>query len=446
MGKLTVKGIDALKAKASTYRKSDGDNLYLVVTKAGTKNWVFLWKDKARADAERATGTRRGKSDAYEIGLGAFPKTGLGEAREEAAKCRQMVKAGLSPKEERQREQERRLAAVAKGVTFEDYAKKYVAEQEGGWRNPKHRQQWSNTLATYVYPVFGSKAVSEIDTDDVVAALKPIWRDKAETAGRVRGRIETILNAAKVEKLRSGENPAALKGHLDLILGKLKKNTKHHPALRYEDAPAFYKALLKQTGMGALALQFAVLTAARSSEVRLATWAEIDLDNNVWTIPAGRTKGEREHREPLSDATTAILETVKPFRSGLDSLIFPGAKARRPRKKGDPDAPAALSDMTLGACIKRSHAAEQKAERKGWVDDAGRVATQHGFRSTFRDWTGDETDFHREVAEAALSHAVGDKAEQAYRRGSAFKKRTALMKEWAEYVTGIAPTEQIESN
>ena len=436
MGGLTVKKIEALKAKASTYREGDGDNLYLVVTKAGTKNWDFLWRDKARADAERAAGTRKGKSDAYEIGLGAYPKTGLAEAREKAAGYRQMVKAGLSPKEERQREQERRLAGVAKGVTFEDYAKKYVAEHEGGWRNPKHRQQWTNTLATYAFPVFGSKAISEVDTDDVVAALKPIWRDKAETAGRVRGRIETILNAAKVEKLRSGENPAALKGHLDLILGKLKKNAEHHPALRYEDAPRFFQALRKQTAMGALALQFAILTAARSSEVRLATWGEIDLDNNVWTIPAGRTKGEREHREPLTDEALAILAKVKPLRSGLDSLIFPGAKARRPRKKGDPDVPAALSDMTLGACIKRSHATEKKAGRKGWIDEAGRVATQHGFRSTFRDWTGDETDFQREVAEAALSHVVGDKAEQAYRRGSAFKKRTALMKAWAEYVTG----------
>ena len=427
MGKVTVKTLQAEKAGASNRRILAGDNLYLVVTKAGTKHWTFRWRDKARAEAEGR------KSDVYEIGLGSFADVGLAEAREKALEHLKLVKAGLSPKEERKRREEQRMAAVAAGVTFEQYAKKYIAAHEAGWRNPKHRQQWANTLATYVYPIFGEKPVAEIGTEDVVEALKPVWRDKPETAGRVRGRIEAILNAAKVERLRSGENPAMLRGHLDLILGKLKKNAEHHPALRYEDAPRFFQALRKQSGMGGLALQFAILTAARSSEVRLATWGEIDWDNKVLTIPAERTKGEREHREPLTYQALALLDKVKPLRSGLDSLIFPGAKARRPRKNGD-DAPAALSDMTLGAVIKRMHAAEVKAKRKGWVDDSGRVATQHGFRSTFRDWTGDETDFQREVAEAALSHVVGDKAEQAYRRGSAFKKRQALMTAWAEYV------------
>lgn len=431
MGKLTVKTIQALKAGSTDRRISDGDNLYLVVTKAGTKNWTFMWKDKARADAEGR------KSHVYELGLGSLSDTGLAEAREKAAEYRRLLRAGLSPKKERERREEDRVAAAAKGVTFEEFAKIYIAEHQTGWRNPKHRQQWANTLTTYVYPVFGKKTVSEVTTDDVVEALKPIWSEKRETAGRVRGRIETILNAAKAKKLRSGENPAVLRGHLDLLLPKATKKAEHHPALRYEDAPRFFQALREQPGMGGLALQFAILTAARSSEVRLATWGEIDWDHKVWSVPAERTKGGREHREPLTDQALAVLEKVKPLRSGLDSLIFPGAKARGPRKNGDPDAPAALSNMTLAAVIKRMHAAEVKAKRKGWVDEAGRVVTQHGFRSTFRDWTGDETDFQREVAEAALSHVVGDKAEQAYRRGSAFKKRQALMKAWAEYVTKV---------
>jgi integrase len=430
MGELSARKVRTIKADGKSRRYADGDNLYLHVSKSGAKSWVFMWKDKAAAEAAGR------KSSVYEIGLGALSRVSLKVAREKAAEYRRQLGAGINPRNERVRQEAQRVEAVAKSVTFEQYAKKYISDHEAGWRNPKHRQQWSNTLAAYVYPVFGSKAVSEVATDDVVEALKPIWRDKAETAGRVRGRIETILNAAKAEKLRSGENPAVLRGHLDLILGKLNKKTEHHPALRYEDAPAFFAQLRGRDAMGALALQFAILTAARSSEVRLATWREIDFESNVWAVPADRMKGEREHRVPLCSQAIAVLRKVEPLKSDLDSLIFPGAKAARPRKVRR-EGPPPLSDMTLGAVIKRMHAAERKAGRNGWVDGTGRVATQHGFRSTFRDWSGDETEYAREVAEAALAHKVGDKAEQAYRRGSAFKKRQAQMLEWEKYVASL---------
>jgi len=369
---------------------ADGGGLYLQVTKTGAKTWIFRFM---------LAGRRR------DMGLGAVHTVSLAEARAEALRCRQMVRDGIDPIESRKAAKLAKRAEVAKAMTFKQCAEAYIKAHEAGWQNAKHAAQWTSTLATYAYPIMGKLAAAAVDTGLVMKVLEPIWATKTETASRVRGRIESVLDWATVHRYRAGENPARWKGHLDQLLparAKVKK-AGHHSALPYHQIGDFMAVLRRQDGTGARALEFAILTAARTGEVIGATWDEVDLDKRLWTIPAERMKAGKEHRVPLSDAAVAVLEAVAMIQDG--DFIFPGAKAKRP-----------LSNMAMLMVLRRMKR-----------DDL----TAHGFRSSFRDWIAECTSFPHEVAEMALAHAVGDKVEAAYRRGDLFEKRRELMAQWA---------------
>ncbi|MDE1547134.1 integrase arm-type DNA-binding domain-containing protein [Dechloromonas agitata] len=388
--------------------------LVLQVSKSGTKSWLLR---------VLVGGKRR------EIGLGGFPDVTLAGARDAARATKAKIKAGIDPVAERLAARSALAAAVASSLTFKQAAEKYIEANEAGWKNPKHAAQWTSTLETYAYPTIGNLQLSHIDTSHVVGILEAIWNTKTETASRLRGRIESVLDWAKVRGYRKGENPARWKGHLDHILPARNKvqKVRHHAALDYRDIGAFLAALKAVDGMGARALEFAILCASRSNEVRGATWGEIDQKSGVWVIPAERMKAEREHRVPLSPASLAVLESL-PRMAGTD-LIFPNAKND------------VLSDMTLTAVIRRMNEASTKDGGDGWNDSAGKVITAHGFRSTFRDWAGETTAYPREVIEHALAHQLKDKAEAAYQRGDLLDKRRRLMADWAKYCS--TPSKQV---
>lgn len=379
----------AVKNATKPGRYGDGGGLSLIVDPAGRKRWVFRYQVNGKV---------------RDMGLGGGRDMPLAEARAQAETARAHIRAGRDPIEAR--EAERRAAAPV--PTFEQVADELISSITTAFKNEKHRAQWRSTLTTHAAALM-PKSVDAIDTTDVLAVLTPIWQELPETASRVRGRIERVLSAAKVKGLRSGENPARWRGHLDQLLPRPRKLARgHHKALAVDEVPAFVERLRTMPGVAALAVEFVILTAARSGEVRGARWSEIDLDAKVWTVPAERMKAGRAHRVPLADRALAILEQVRALRdSSDDPLIFPGAR------RG-----AALSDMTLAAVLRRMK-----------VD-----ATVHGFRSAFRDFAGDRTNFPREVAEAALAHAVGDATEQAYRRGDALEKRRKLMEQWASFI------------
>ena len=369
----------------------DGGGLQLVIsppTKSnpkGARKWVlrFMQDGKAR-----------------EMGLGSYPQVGLADARDRAFAQRKLAKAGLDPIAERKKEP----AKVALIPTFGELADEVAGQLAEGFRNDKHKAQWRMTLTVYAAPL-REKPVNAIDTEDVIAVLKPIWRTKPETASRLRGRIEKVLNAAKAKGFRTGENPAAWRGHLDNLLSKPSKLTRgHHAALDYAKLPAFLADLREREAVAARCLEFAILTAARSGEALGARWSEIDEASNVWTVPADRMKAAREHRVPLTERALAILAEMK--RGRVSDFIFPGQRRGKP-----------LSVMALEMVLRRMNV----------------EVTVHGFRSTFRDWAGNETHFPRELAEHALAHVIGDKAEQAYRRGDALEKRRALMAAWGAY-------------
>jgi integrase len=378
----------------------DGGGLLLRVEASGSKRWVY------RFDLD---GRRR------EMGLGSYPDIGLAEARQRAAACRIQKADGIDPIEARRvRRQVLRLHA-AHGHTFKEAAEEFLSRKEDAWRNPKHRAQWRSTLETYVHPVLGDLPVDAIDPALVMRVLDPIWHTKPETASRVRGRIEAVLDAATVRGWRTGPNPAQWKGNLAHILPARSKvrRVAHHAALPYSEIAAFLAALRDREGMGASALKFAILTAARTGEVIGARWAEINLDERIWTVPAERMKGGREHRVPLSEAAIEVLHRVLPLallRAGRPdpaAPIFPGKRRASP-----------LSSMAMLNLLRRMGR-----------DDL----TTHGFRSTFRDWAAERTSFPAEVAEMALAHAVADKVEAAYRRGDLFQKRRQLMEAWARF-------------
>ena len=380
---------------AKAGRHADGGGLHLLVKETGARSWVyrFMLKGKAR-----------------DIGLGAAsgPETiSLATARDKAAALRLQVKAGVDPLAERHRGAAEALAtaqaAQIAGITFKAVAEAYVAANEGSWRNDKHRAQWRSTLASYVYPVMGDLPVADIGTAHVLKILEPIWQAKPETASRVRGRIETVLDAAKARGYREGENPARWRGHIAQILPARSRLTRgHHKALPYEAVPDFVRAIRARDAMASLALEFVILTATRTSEVLKATWGEVDLDKTLWTIPAGRMKAGKEHRVPLSPRAVEILEAVKPLGS---EWLFPSDKGGK------------LSGMAMSMLLRRMK-----------VD-----ATVHGFRSGFRDWSAECTGYAHEVCEMALAHVIGNKAEAAYRRGDLFDKRRRLMADWATY-------------
>jgi len=340
------------------------------------------------------------------MGLGSYPAVTLAMARELARAEKGRIHTGHDPIDERRAQRRGAALANAKRLTFAVACELCITAREAEWRSPKHRQQWVNTLATYAAPVMGALDVAEIDTAHVMTVLQAIWATKTETATRVRGRIETVLDWATVRGSRSGPNPARWRGHLDQLLASPKKTkrVKHHRAVPVPEAPALIQRVDQADGQGARALMLQILTAARSGEVRLATWEEFDLERALWTIPEGRMKSGREHRVPLSRQAVALLRAQPVI---LDcNLVFPSRKKNRP-----------VSDMTITAVLRRMEA----------------PCVPHGFRSTFRDWAAETTSYPGEVVEMALAHAIKDKTEAAYRRGDLLAKRAALMQDWADY-------------
>lgn len=365
--------------------------LALQVLDGGSRSWVL----RVRVGDKRR-----------HMGLGSYADVSLSDAREKARQARQIVAGGADPVEDRRMARSHLKAAQAKAMNFKQASRDYVEAKGDEWRNAKHRAQWSATLETYAFPVLGDLLVGDIERAHVLKVLEPIWKTKNETASRVRGRIESVLDWAAVRGHRSaGENPAKWKGGLEHTLPKPGKVAKveHHAALPIDDMPAFMTLLHAVDGMGSRALEFAILTAARSGEVRGAQWNEFDLEGKVWTVPADRMKVGKEHRVPLSRDAVALLKALP--RIDDTEVVFWGAR-------GGP-----LSDMTLTAVLRRMK-----------VD-----AVPHGFRSTFRDWCSERTDFPREAAEMALAHSIGDRVEAAYRRGDLFDKRRLMMEQWSKF-------------
>jgi integrase len=376
----------------------DGAGLYLRIGPRGTKSWIFRYRHDGKL---------------RDMGLGSVQLVTLAEARAAAQEQSKAVLAfrqgaiNLDPIGKRKEQRAALKIEAAKGISFRQCADRYIAAHKAGWRNAKHRGQWTATLETYAYPVFGDVPVQAIDTGLVLKAVEPLWTTKTETASRVRGRIEAILDWATAREYRRGENPARWRGHIEKILPKKADvhRVEHRAALPYGDIGGFMAELRTQEGIGARALEFAILTAARTIEVIGARWEEFDLDERTWTVPASRMKSGREHRVPLSNAALAIVKAMAAIRQ--NDLVFPGMRAGR-----------LLSHMTMLNVLRRM----------------GRDSvTPHGFRSTFRDWAAERTSFPGEVAEMALAHIVGDKVEAAYRRGDLFQKRRQLADAWAKY-------------
>ncbi len=388
--------------------KEEGDHnvggipgLYLQIIE-GSRSWILRFKFGARR--------RR-------MGLGSFPAVPLAQARERAREAHKLLDEGVDPIEARDALKKAAVASQARALTFKVACERFIAVKESEWRNPKHRQQWENTLETYAEPVIGQLDVSAIGQDEVLRVLDPIWRTKTETASRLRGRIEQVLDWAKTRGHRQGENPAAWRGHLDKLLPKPEKiaKVKHHPAVPVVKVAAAVAAIRGIEGVSAQALLFQVLTAGRSGEIRGARWSEFDLDAGQWDVPAERMKGKRPHRVPLSRQAVELLRSMPRYEEC--DLVFPGRKMQP------------LSDMSLTACMRRLN----------FLDAAGRVCVPHGLRSTFRDWAAEHTHYPPEMAEMALAHAIESKVEAAYRRGDMLAKRLAMMQDWADYCLPAPP-------
>lgn len=397
-GKLTA--LRVAKAGKRGYL-SDGGNLYLQVSATGAKSWVFRFRQK--------DGRLR------EHGLGSVALVSLAQAREQALAARKRLKDGVDPIEHSKATRARGAGAK----TFAQAALAFIEAHRDGWANPKHVKQWSATLETYANPIIGALPVGAVDTEHVLRILQPLWSAKHETASRLRGRIENVLDYAIVRKWRGEPNPARWKGHLSQLLAAPNKvaDVEHHAAMAFADVPAFLARLQDREAVAALALEVCILTAARTGEVLEALWPEIDFDAATWTIPKERMKAGREHRVPLSSRCVEILRNVEKLRrtdvapgQGGGDFVFPGQRTGKP-----------LSNMSMSMLLRRMG-----------VEDV----TVHGFRSAFRDWAGDRTSFPRELSEAAPAHVLGDKAEQAYRRGDALEKRRAMMDSWARFCAG----------
>lgn len=373
----------AAKTAKRPGRHSDGGGLYLNVGPTGAKSWVLVW-------------TRAGRK--REAGLGAYPAVTLAKARTRAAEYRQAVADGRDPIAEKGKEAE---------PTFGQAADKYISSIESEWRNAKHKYQWEQTLGKAYCSAVHDMKVSEIGTEDILKVLTPVWQSKNETASRLRGRIERVLDFARAKGWREGENPARWRGHLRNILPKRQKLQRGHlPAMPYTEVPAFLQRVRSAEAMAARALEFVILSAARSGEVLGATWSEVDLEKKIWTIPRERMKAGQAHAVPLSARAAELLFALKEGAS--DKYVFPGGRRDSP-----------LSNMAMMMFLRR-------------LKVTG--ITVHGFRSSFRDWCGDATTFPRELAEAALAHQIGSEVERAYRRADALEKRRRLMQAWADYL------------
>lgn len=372
--------------------------LAINVTKSGGRSWILRYQ---------VGGKRRDK------GLGGYPDVTLAEAKEAARAARAKITQGIDPIEDARALRSKMIASQVSAITFSQAAKQYIDAHEDSWRNVKHAQQWRNTIQTYADPIIGKMLIRDVELPQILKVLEPIWRTKTETASRLRGRIESVFAWAIARGYRTNSNPAQWKGLLDTLLPAPSKITKtdHHRALPYTKLPEFMKSLNEQQGVGARALEFTILTACRSGEVRGAKWNEINLANGVWTVPADRMKAGKEHRVPLSDAALSLIKAQKEF--AFCNYVFPSShRAKASDFEGKP-----LSDMTLSAVLRRMNVS----------------AVPHGFRSTFRDWCAEQTDYPRDVAEMALAHAIGNKVEAAYRRGDLFDKRKLLMQDWARF-------------
>jgi len=387
---------------------ADGAGLYLRVTPDGGKNWVLRYMLNRRPRW---------------MGLGPLSLYGLADARTRALDARRKRHDGIDPIEARRAERARQHLEESKAITFKQCAENFMASHRAGWRNEKHRYQWKATLEQFVYPVIGDLSVQAVDIGLVLKVLEPIWTTKPETASRVRQRIENILDSAKARGYRDGENPARWRSHLDKLLPHRSKvrDVEHLAALPYAELPAFLASLRTRDAIAARALEFLILTAARTGEVIGARWNEIDLLDKTWTVPAARMKAHREHRVPLSPRALAILQDLQAVRhdDAGDTFVFPGPKPGKP-----------LSNMAFLMLLRRMG-----------LDDL----TVHGFRATFKTWASERTSFQNEIAEAALAHVTGDKVEQAYRRGDLFEKRRRLMQKWATFCT-TAPVQESQDN
>ena len=379
---------------------ADGGGLYLQITKGGA-SWVYRFMLNGRA---------------REMGLGPVHTITLAEARERATQARKLRLDGVDPIERRRSERAAQRVAGAMAMSFRQCGDAFIASHGTGW-GALHRRQWTNSLAQHVYPVIGDVRVQDIDTALVMKVVEPLWRSIPETAYRIRGRIEAVLDWAKVLRYRTGENPARWRGHLDKLLPARSKVRKveHHAALPYAELPRFMAALREQEGIAARALEFIILTAARTGETRFARWSEFNLLDKTWTVPDRRMKSGKEHRVPLCERTLAILQGMQAHRHADDGFVFPGSKVSRP-----------LADTVLLRLL----------QRMGRAD-----LTTHGFRSSFRDWAAEQTHFPSEVVEMALAHTVGSKVEVAYRRTDMFNKRRKLMDAWAEFLS-LAPASE----
>lgn len=375
--------------------------LHLQVTAAGATTWILRF----------TAGVKPGSNKPWrrDLGLGSYDRVPLKDAREKARQAHDRIAQGIDPITEKREQRSAMIAARLAEITFEEASNQYITAKSPEWKNDKHGQQWINTLTVHAFPVIGSLRVADIDRAHVLRVIEPIWTTKTETANRVRGRIEQVLDWATVRGFRKGENPARWRGYLDKVLPARSKVQKvqHHAALPIAELPGFLTRLRQRNGIGARALEFTILTAGRSGEVRGATWDEIDFEARVWTVPAERMKAGKEHRVPLSESAIKLLNDLP--RMEDFNLVFPPPRGRNP-----------LSDNTLTKVLK----------------DMEVPVTAHGFRSTFRDWCAEHTEFPREVAEMALAHTIGNAVEAAYRRGDLFDKRRALMATWAAFCDG----------
>ncbi|MCB1359428.1 MAG: integrase arm-type DNA-binding domain-containing protein [Maritimibacter sp.] len=383
--------------------------LLLQITATGAKSWLL----------RASIGGRR-----RAIGLGTYPSVSLGDARQKAREAQDLIRQGIDPIEERKAARAAQAAAQVRVLTFDEATERYLSTKLDEFKNARHRQTWGSSLRTHASPELGATAVADIGVGDVLRVLQPIWKTRTETALRLRGRIEKVLDWAKVAGYREGENPARWRGNLDALLpapSKIKAAA-HQPAISLDDAPAWFSALRGRQGMAARALEFVAMTAVRSGEARGAKWDEVDLDKGIWIVPAARTKTAKEHRVPLSDPAIELLKSVP--RMAGSKFIFTAPQGGE------------LSDMSVSAVMRRMQKAEEDADRAGWVDArSGRPAVPHGLRSTFRDWAA-ETGVERDLAELALGHLVGSEVERAYRRTDLFERRRAVMGQWADFLAG----------
>lgn len=409
MGKLHKLTAAQVKNAAIKDRYSDGGNLYLNVTETGSKSWIFRYM-KFRKDNW--------------LGIGPYPDTSLAEARDLAAKLRQQIRAGEEPADNKRERTSAAREERARAKSFDWCANQYIEAFKSNWKNEKHAAQWTSTIKRHASQIIGEMDVRKIELQHILQVIEPIWQTIPETAERLRGRIETILDWATVKGFRVGENPARWKGHIQYVLPKRDKKAtvQNQPSLPYEQLKEFMPLLRQQEGIAARAVELAILTCARSGEVRGACWAEFDLDAALWTIPASRMKAKREHRVALSVEAVAVIRHMEQIKSS--ELVFPGLKDGK-----------MLSDMSLTAVLRRMHDTKLKEGHMGWLDakNVKRMITVHGFRSTFRIWAAEQTEYPKEMAELALAHNVGNAVEQAYMRSDMFKKRRVLSQDWANF-------------